>query len=78
MTTPFAISSSLQILDALLLAVTYFYHKYIPLGKTEEEIEKEIEEVSRLTEKIYHRRYSVQIIEEKPVGIPMQVNGCIT
>ncbi len=71
MTTPYAIGGSLQILGALLLAVMYFYHKYIPMGKTEEEIEKEIEEVLRPIEKIYHRRYSVQIIEEKPVGIPM-------
>jgi hypothetical protein len=71
LTTPFAISGSLQILGALLLAVMYFYHKYIPLGKTEEEIEKEIEEVLRPIEKIYHRRYSVQILEEKPVAIPM-------
>ncbi len=71
LTIPYAISGSLQMLGALFLAVMYFYHKYIPLGKTEEEIEKEIEEVLRPIEKIYHRRYSVQILEEKPEGIPM-------
>ena len=64
--TPFLISGVLQAFSAFMLAVMYFTHKYVPDSKEEEKevIEKEIEEVLKPIEKLYQRRYTVQILEE--------------
>ena len=63
---PFLTSGSLQIFGAIMLAIMYYTHRYVPDSKEEEMdvIEKEIEEVLKPIEKLYQRRYTVQILEE--------------
>ena len=64
---PFLISGSLQMFAAVLLAVMYFTHRYVPESKEEEKdvIEKEIEYVLKPIEKLFQRRYTVHVLEER-------------
>lgn len=69
------ISGSLQFLGSVLLVVMYFYSKYVPIAREEEKevIEKEIEEVLKPIEKLYQRRYTVQILENKIPGMSSSI-----
>ena len=62
---PFFTSGALQILAAILLAAMFMYHKYIPEEDETEAIEKQLEEAIRPLEKLYQRRYTINIIDNR-------------